>query len=170
MFQTVSFKRTVFAVLLGFGFAAATVSVSNAVGGGSGGGGSSGSGSASSSNVARDMRSASTRIDAGNYSSALRILRAIVKDDKRNADAYNLLGFASRKLEKYGDAERYYGKALRISARHLGALEYQGELFLILNQPEKARANLALLLGICGANCEQYLDLKGDIAEFDLAS
>ena len=114
------------------------------------------------------MQLANSNIDAGNYVSAIRILRGVVKEDRRNADAYNLLGFASRKLDRYNDAKRFYGKALRISARHLGALEYQGELFLILNQPAKARANLALLLSICGATCDEYLDLKRDIAEFDL--
>ena len=64
----------------------------------------------------------------------------------------------------------YYANALTINKNHKGALEYQGELFLLLKQPELAQNNLARLLQICGANCEEYLDLKGDIAAYQGSS
>ena len=132
-------------------------------GGGGGGGGSSGS-SASKFDVAKEMRRARAKIAAEQYKAAIRILRPVIRADRRNADAYNLLGFASRKVERYDAAAKYYVSALRIDPDHLGALEYQGELFLLLDQLENADANLARLLSLCGVNCEEYRDLKRDVA------
>ncbi len=129
-----------------------------------GGGGSSSGSSASIFDVAKEMRRARSKIEAEQYKAAIRILRPVIREDRRNADAYNLLGFASRKVERYDAAAKYYVAALRIDPDHLGALEYQGELFLLLDQPENADANLARLLSLCGVNCEEYRDLKRDVA------
>jgi hypothetical protein len=49
---------------------------------------------------------------------------------------------------------------LRINPNHLGALEYQGELFLQTKKVSAAKKNLAKLKQLCGVNCEEYLDLK----------
>ena len=59
--------------------------------------------------------------------------------------------------EKIGQA---YAKALKLDPKHTGALEYQGVLFIKLNQIDKAKANLALIKSICGnTTCESYVDL-----------
>ena len=132
-----------------------------------------GSGSTSSSaspNVADQIRTAYASINAGQYASAIQELRGVIQVDMRNADAHNLLGFASRNLGDYDNAKIYYANALTINKNHKGALEYQGELFLLVKQPELAQNNLARLLQICGANCEEYLDLKGDIAAYQGSS
>ena len=51
-------------------------------------------------------------------------------------------------------------KALKLDPKHTGALEYQGVLFIKLNQIDKAKANLALIKTICGnTTCESYVDL-----------
>ena len=50
-------------------------------------------------------------------------------------------------------SEKYYAYALRLNPNHLGALEYQGELFVQTDRIAKAKANLAKLQGLCG-NCE----------------
>lgn len=116
--------------------------------------------------VANEMRLARTDIDKGRYQDAISRLRAVVRADARNADAYNLLGFSSRKIKKYDDAGKYYDLALRYQPAHLGALEYQGELFLILHHPDKASANLDKLQKACGGTCEEYADLKAAIARY----
>ena len=134
---------------------------SNALAVGSGSGGSS-----KPADNSAEMRAATSNIAAERYATAIRILKSVVRTDKRNADALNSLGFASRKLARYQDAQTYYARALKIDPKHLGALEYQGELFLILNQPDDAANNLALLLTICGADCDEYRDLKHDLSEF----
>ncbi|MEY3935560.1 MAG: hypothetical protein RI901_990, partial [Actinomycetota bacterium] len=60
----------------------------------------------------------------------------------------------------YGPAATYYAKALKIDPKHLGALEYQGELFMLTKKPSEAKKNLAKLKSLCGIKCEEYLDLK----------
>lgn len=110
------------------------------------------------------IQSAKDDIELGWYADAIQTLQSVIEQDNQNADAYNLLGFASRKLGRLEDAAQYYTTSLELEPDHLGALEYQGELFLILDQLENANANLARLLELCGASCHEYLDLKGDIA------
>ena len=154
----------IIAAALALGAPSQVVAVDTGGGGGGGGGGGSSGSSASKFDVAKEMRRARAKIAAEQYKVAIRILRPVIRADRRNADAYNLLGFASRKVERYDAAAKYYVSALRIDPDHLGALEYQGELFLLLDQLENADANLARLLSLCGVNCEEYRDLKRDVA------
>ena len=127
---------------------------------------SSGSAGSSSVNVSREMEKARTFLAAEKWAAADRILRSIVKADKTNADAYNLLGFANRKLNRLKFAGRFYERALKLEPAHLGALEYQGELFLMLNQVSSAQANLAELRRLCGTGCEEYQDLKAAVDSY----
>lgn len=103
-------------------------------------------------------------IASKNYRQALTELARVDQIVINNADVNNLLGFASRKLGKYGQSGVYYMKALEINPAHLGALEYQGELFLIQKKVTLAQQNLAKLKRLCGTSCEEYLDLKQAIA------
>jgi len=87
----------------------------------------------------------------------------LIKIDKafpNNADVNNLLGYTSRKLKSYRASASYYTKALQINPNHLGALEYQGELFVTTKKIASAKSNLAKLLTLCGVNCSEYKDLK----------
>ena len=102
-------------------------------------------------------------VDAGNFVAALPILISITKDDAANADAWNLLGFTNRKLGNLDEAAVAYDTALTLNPDHLGALEYQGELFLETGKPDLAKANLERLKGLCGA-CEEAEDLGSAIA------
>ena len=65
------------------------------------------------------------------------------------ADRQNLLGFTARKSGDLVAAASYYNTALTIDPKHIGALEYQGELFIQLGDIEKAQGNLAKLKKIC---------------------
>ncbi len=80
-----------------------------------------------------------------------------------NADVKNLLGFTSRKLGQYSQAGGYYARALQIDPKHLGALEYQGELFILQKKVALAKRNLATLKRLCGTSCEEYVDLRDAI-------
>ena len=95
-----------------------------------------------------------------NFSAALNLLKQADSTYVNNADVNNLLGFSSRNLKQFSASARYYKKALRINPNHLGALEYQGELFLQTKKVSAAKKNLAKLKRLCGVNCEEYLDLK----------
>ena len=102
---------------------------------------------------------AKATVDAGNYTAALPMLVALTKADAKNADAWNLLGFTYRNLGKMDDSSKAYLVVLKINPNHLGALEYQGELFIQTGHMDKAKANLVKLQGLCG-NCEQYAELS----------
>jgi tetratricopeptide (TPR) repeat protein len=94
------------------------------------------------------------------FTAALTALKIADKDFPNNADINNLLGYSARNLKQYKPAATYYTKALKIDPKHLGALEYQGELFMLTKKTANAKKNLAKLKSLCGVNCEEYLDLK----------
>lgn len=80
--------------------------------------------------------------------------------DHNNADVFNLLGFSLRKTGDYKQALVFYEKALALDPHHKGALEYLGELYVETNQPDKARAQLAILVKLCPKGCEERGDLE----------
>ena len=98
-------------------------------------------------------------IDAEAWDSAIAKLKLIVDADNTNADAYNLLGYALRHTGANERAMQAYTRALTLDPRHTGALEYQGVLFVILGDLDKANANLDKIQAICGTSCEEYEDL-----------
>ena len=75
------------------------------------------------------------------------------------ADVWNLFGYASRNMKLAGPALEAYETALKLDPEHLGALEYQGELFITTGKLDQAKANLAKLQVLCGT-CEQAQDLE----------
>ncbi|MDZ4309075.1 MAG: tetratricopeptide repeat protein [Cypionkella sp.] len=107
---------------------------------------------------------AKAKIAAADYAGALPLLDQLTTDQPDNADAWNLRGFANRKLGNMDVAAVSYSTALKLNPGHLGALEYQGEMYLQLGQSDAAKANLQTLQGLCG-NCEEANDLAEAIAE-----
>lgn len=103
---------------------------------------------------------AKAAVDAGDYATALPMLAQLTSADPQNANAWNLLGYSHRKLGQLDEAAQAYAVALDINPDHLGALEYQGEMFVETGQLDLAKANLTRLKALCG-DCEQY----GDLAE-----
>lgn len=114
-------------------------------------------------NVDTELTKSRSLIAKKKYKEALTELKKLNNSIPNNADVNNLLGFASRKLGQYKEAGTYYTKALKIKPNHLGALEYQGELFMLTKNMAKAKANLAKLKTACGTSCPEYLDLKKSI-------
>lgn len=106
---------------------------------------------------------AKAKIDAQDYAGAVPILDQITKSEPGNADAWNLRGFANRKLGNMDVAAQSYDMALKINPAHLGALEYQGEMYVETGKLDNAKANLAVLKKLCG-DCEQADDLAKAIA------
>ena len=106
------------------------------------------------------LSEADALIKQKNFTAALNLLKQADRSYANNADVNNLLGFSSRNLKQFSASAKYYQKALKINPNHLGALEYQGELFLQTKKVSSAKKNLAKLKKLCGENCEEYLDLK----------
>ena len=94
------------------------------------------------------------------FKSALNQLRVLENKYSDSADVHNYLGFVYRKMNELSKSGIHYNKALGIEPMHIGALEYQGELFVMTKQIKKAQKNLSLLKQICGVNCTEYKKLK----------
>jgi tetratricopeptide (TPR) repeat protein len=75
------------------------------------------------------------------YVEAYKELKSVDAPNKSD-DLNNLLGFTARKSGNLEAAAKYYDKALEINPKHVGALQYQGELFITLGEIEKAKQNL----------------------------
>ena len=61
---------------------------------------------------------------------------------------------------------QYYQQALAIDPKHLGAHEYLGEAYLMLDQPAEADKMLARLDSLCVFGCTEYRMLKTAIANY----
>ena len=116
--------------------------------------------SVAAKNVNTELTKIRSLIEAKNFSAALSALKVADKAFPNNADINNLLGYSARNLKQYKPAATYYVKALKIDPNHLGALEYQGELFMLTKKTSDAKKNLDKLKSLCGVNCEEYIDLK----------
>lgn len=105
-------------------------------------------------------------IAAKNWTLAIEELKKV--GDTGSADWNNLMGYTHRKAKTpdFAAAERYYDEALRIDPKHRAALEYSGELYLMLGNLPKAEQRLATLDKLCTLPCEEYTDLKKSIAAF----
>ena len=115
---------------------------------------------AATKTVSGELATIRALIAKKDFTAALAALKIADKDFPNNADINNLLGYSARNLKQYKPAATYYTKALKIDPKHLGALEYQGELFMLTKKTADAKKNLAKLKSLCGVNCEEYLDLK----------
>jgi tetratricopeptide (TPR) repeat protein len=85
-------------------------------------------------------------------------------------NAYNLMGFAYRKLGDYAAALEAYDRALTLNPHNRGALEYLGEAYLELGRPDAAKATLDRLANACRrlahaaadplASCHEWQELS----------
>jgi len=105
-------------------------------------------------------------IDDGKYAGAIPLLEQVVTADRKNADAFNLLGYSNRQLGNNDVALGYYEAALKLKPKHRGANEYMGELYLGLGELAKAEERLKVLDGACFFGCQEYTELKEAIAAY----
>ncbi len=99
-------------------------------------------------------------IKGGNFDDALVILETMVQNEPNDADIHNYIGFSFRKKGMLEKSAYHYEKALDINPKHLGALEYQGELFIALGDLDRAKVNLNKIDDICWTQCNELRKLK----------
>lgn len=105
-------------------------------------------------------------IEKEKYKRAIVKLEKAKKDEADNADIFNYLGFAHRKIGNYEESKIYYQEALSIQPDHKLALEYQGELFLTLNDINSAQSNLMKLEALCPQGCDALEDLNKAVSKY----
>ena len=125
--------------------------------------------SSSQPSVAERLTDARKAIDSGKWSTASSDLNVSLREEPRNADVHNLLGYYNRKKPQpdLAKAFEHYNIALKLDPKHKGAHEYLGEAYLMDKKPAEAEKLLASLETICGnKTCEEYKDLAGAIAKY----
>ena len=108
-------------------------------------------------------------IKSKEWRKALAELNVAVKDEPRNAEVHNLLGYSYRKqaTPNLPKAFEHYKTALSLNPKHKGAHEYIGEAYLMDKKPQEAEKHLADLEKLCGnKTCEEYVDLAKALAEY----
>ena len=118
----------------------------------------------------KEMRKATVLIKKEDFTAALSFLEAEIAKNPDNADAWNLTGFASRKLGDYAASEVAYDKALAIDPKHKGALEYKGELYLTLGNIEGAENMFDRLTKVCFLSCKEKKQLAAAIRTYKKAN
>lgn len=113
---------------------------------------------------APDLTAIRALIKAEKFTDAIAELDKMVAFGADHADIYNLLGFSHRKSGDLAKAALNYDKALKLDSDHISALEYQGEMFVMMRDLDKARKNLARLVKLCPNGCEERDDLQKAIA------
>ena len=91
------------------------------------------------------------------YAQAFKKLEKAYKTDKKNPDILNYMGYTTRKVGNFDQAEKFYLEGLKIKPNHNGINEYLGELYVQTNQINKANERLAVLKN---CNCDEYNELQ----------
>ena len=114
------------------------------------------------------IQQAQARFAAQDFKGAEELLAKAIARSPQNADYHNLYAFSLRKQPNPNMdlVFRHYNEALRINPRHLGALEYLGEAYLMQGNVTKAKEHLALLDRACG-RCDEFVMLRKAIADFE---
>lgn len=100
---------------------------------------------------------------AGEFSAAIDILKDVVSDDPKNADAWNMLGYSYRNIKDVNNAWDAYERALAIAPDHKGAHEYLGEWYLMQGDKASANAQLDKLKALCPSGCTEVDTLEASI-------
>ena len=91
------------------------------------------------------------------YSQAFKKLEKAHSSDKNNPDILNYMGYTSRKVGNFNEAEKFYLNGLSLKPNHNGINEYLGELYVQTNRIDKANERLNVLKN---CNCEEYEELE----------
>ncbi|MBC7780688.1 MAG: tetratricopeptide repeat protein [Proteobacteria bacterium] len=113
-----------------------------------------------------DLTAARAAIKAKDFKRAVTLLERVARDEPKNADAFNLLGYAHRNLGNFDVAIKHYETALTLDPKHLAAHEYIGEAYLQMNNPAKAEEHLTRLEQLCRRGCEELADLRASLVAY----
>jgi Tfp pilus assembly protein PilF len=124
-----------------------------------------------SPSVSERLESAHKAIRAKDWKVAMTQLQAAVRDEPRNPDVHNLIGYTYR-MQQNPDLTKsfeHYNTALKYNPNHKGTLEYMGEAYLMEKKPEEAEKLLVRLETVCGnQSCAEYQELFKAIADYKL--
>ena len=95
--------------------------------------------------------------------------RKAVEADPEMKEAWNMLGFTSRKLGDYQESLSAYEKALALSPNYPEAIEYRAELFLLTGRLAETKDSYATLLKMDAAYAATLKTAMQDFLKADKA-
>jgi len=113
-----------------------------------------------------DFNNAKAAIAKQDWSGAISLLQKVTAKEPKNPEAFNLLGYATRKSGDARGSLQYYQTALSLDPKHLGANEYIGEAYLMLGDVAKAEEHLKRLDELCTFGCKEQAELKEQIETY----
>jgi tetratricopeptide (TPR) repeat protein len=155
-------KRNIL-ILVSLCIAAAAFAAGSSGGGGGGGGGGSSSASKPSQPTAVDSYNAGyTLWNQGKYQQAAQYFSTAISMKSDYADAYNMLGFCTRKMGDLPKAIGYYETALKLKPNFPEAREYFGEAWLQQGNLAKAVQQYIILQKANSKNAAELLEKISD--------
>lgn len=130
------------------------------------GGGGGGGRDKEVSNPDADYQAAMAAVKAEDWKQVVARMGPYAQRNPGDANAYNELGHAYRRLGDMDNAFKHYEVALRIDPQHKGAHEYLGEAYLQIGDLARAEGELKALNSICFFPCSEYSDLKKEIERY----
>jgi tetratricopeptide (TPR) repeat protein len=147
-----------------------------AMGGGGGGGGGYGGMNAMPAMTFDDYTTAKRLIKHQDYAKAIPHLEAALTKRPHDADVLNYLGYTHRMVgvsetdmardNDFKASLAYYQQALAIDPNHRGVHEYLGELYLQMNDLNKAHSEMNQLVILCPDGCDERDTLSKALAAY----
>jgi tetratricopeptide (TPR) repeat protein len=120
------------------------------------------------SKAKKDLEAGKAKNAEKKFKKALDKGERAVAIDPRYHEAWNLVGYSSRKLKNYDHALVAYDKCLALKPDYTLAREYLGEAYLEMGNLPKAREQLAWLQGNAAAS-QDAKDLAKAVADYEHA-
>src|SRR2546423_8177696 len=82
-----------------------------------------------------DFAAGKKALGAEDWKAAIAALKLAALREPLNADIYNYIGYAYRRLRQFGSAIQHYRDAGILKSRHRSAPKHLGEAYLLLGEP-----------------------------------
>jgi len=113
-----------------------------------------------------DFAAGKRALGAGEWKTAIAAFELAALREPDNADIFNYIGYAHRRLHEPERALAYFERAIAINPRHRAAHQHAGEFYASAGNLAKAREHLAALDRICLIPCAERADLQSAITKF----